>query len=100
MTTTLPPVSEAQALEHGLTADEFRRFCDAIGRVPNLVELGVHKRLHGLGADIAERGQGGEHVQHFGIVAGAHDEDAIEAAHRPLDPIVDATGDATTIELV
>ncbi len=41
MTTTLPEVSEAQALEHGLTADEFRRFCDAIGRVPNLVELGV-----------------------------------------------------------
>ena len=41
MTTTLSPVSEAQALEHGLTADEFRRLCDAIGRVPNLVELGV-----------------------------------------------------------
>ncbi len=41
MTQSLPPVSEAQALEHGLTADEFRRFCDAIGRVPNLVELGV-----------------------------------------------------------
>ncbi|MBX3023375.1 phosphoribosylformylglycinamidine synthase subunit PurL [bacterium] len=41
MTTNLPPVSEAQALEHGLTADEFRRLCDAIGRVPNLVELGV-----------------------------------------------------------
>jgi phosphoribosylformylglycinamidine synthase len=41
MTTTLPPVSEAQALEHGLTADEFRRFCEAIGRAPNLVELGV-----------------------------------------------------------
>ncbi|MFN8642051.1 MAG: phosphoribosylformylglycinamidine synthase subunit PurL [Candidatus Binatia bacterium] len=41
MTRMLAPVSEAQALEHGLTADEFRRLCDAIGRVPNLVELGV-----------------------------------------------------------
>jgi phosphoribosylformylglycinamidine synthase len=41
MTTTLPPVSEAQALEHGLSAEEFRLLCDAIGRVPNLVELGV-----------------------------------------------------------
>ena len=38
---TLPPVTDAQAAEHGLTAEEFRRFCDAIGRVPNLVELGV-----------------------------------------------------------
>jgi phosphoribosylformylglycinamidine synthase len=41
MTNTLPPVTEAQAAEHGLTPEEFRRFCDAIGRVPNLVELGV-----------------------------------------------------------
>ncbi len=41
MTTTLPPVTETQALEHGLSAEEFRRLCDAIGRVPNLVELGV-----------------------------------------------------------
>jgi phosphoribosylformylglycinamidine synthase len=41
MTTTLSPVSEAQALEHGLSSAEFQRLCDAIGRVPNLVELGV-----------------------------------------------------------
>ena len=41
MTTTLPPVTEAQALEHGLTIEEFRLLCDQIGRVPNLVELGV-----------------------------------------------------------
>jgi len=41
MTTSLPPVSEAQAAEHGLTPEEFRRFCAAIGRVPNLVELGI-----------------------------------------------------------
>ena len=41
MTTNLPPVTETQALEHGLTAEEFRLLCDAIGRVPNLVELGV-----------------------------------------------------------
>ena len=37
----LPPVTEAQAAEHGLTKEEFERFCAAIGRVPNLVELGV-----------------------------------------------------------
>jgi len=41
MTTTLPPVTAAQAAEHGLSAQEFERFCVAIGRVPNLVELGV-----------------------------------------------------------
>jgi phosphoribosylformylglycinamidine synthase II len=41
MTTTLPPVTEAIAAEHGLTREEFERFCAAIGRVPNLVELGV-----------------------------------------------------------
>ena len=41
MTTTLPPVTEAIALEHGLTKEEFQRFCTAIGRTPNLVELGV-----------------------------------------------------------
>ncbi|MGD9763083.1 MAG: phosphoribosylformylglycinamidine synthase subunit PurL [Candidatus Binatia bacterium] len=41
MTTKLAPVSEAQAVEHGLTPGEFRRLCSAIGRVPNIVELGV-----------------------------------------------------------
>jgi phosphoribosylformylglycinamidine synthase len=41
MTTTLPPVTAAQAAEHGLSEKEFERFCAAIGRVPNLVELGV-----------------------------------------------------------
>jgi phosphoribosylformylglycinamidine synthase len=41
MTTALSPVSDTQALEHGLSREEFRRLCDAIGRVPNLVELGV-----------------------------------------------------------
>jgi phosphoribosylformylglycinamidine synthase len=41
MTTTLPPVTEAQALEHGLTIEEFRLLCEQVGRVPNLVELGV-----------------------------------------------------------
>ncbi len=37
----LAAVDEKTALEHGLTAEEFADFCDAIGRVPNLVELGV-----------------------------------------------------------
>jgi len=41
MTTPLPPVTDAQAAEHGLTPEEFHRLCDAIGRLPNLVELGV-----------------------------------------------------------
>ena len=37
----LEPVSERDAAEHGLTADEFARIRDALGRAPNLVELGV-----------------------------------------------------------
>src|SRR5262244_3175007 len=41
MTTNLPPVTLAEAAAHGLTKEEFERFCTAIGRVPNLVELGV-----------------------------------------------------------
>ncbi len=41
MTTGLPPVTAADAAAHGLAADEFERFCAAIGRLPNLVELGV-----------------------------------------------------------
>jgi len=41
MTTLLPPVTDTQAAEHGLSKEEFERFCAAIGRVPNLVELGV-----------------------------------------------------------
>ena len=41
MTTALPPVTEVQAAEHGLSKEEFERFCTAIGRLPNLVELGV-----------------------------------------------------------
>ena len=36
-----PLVDEKIALEHGLTAEEFAEFCRAIGRVPNLAELGV-----------------------------------------------------------
>ena len=41
MSTVLPPVTEVQAAEHGLSKEEFERFCAAIGRAPNLVELGV-----------------------------------------------------------
>jgi len=41
MTTNLPPVTLAEAAAHGLTKEEFERFCAAVGRVPNLVELGV-----------------------------------------------------------
>src|SRR5512144_814185 len=41
MSTVLPPVTEVQAAEHGLSKEEFERFCTAIGRAPNLVELGV-----------------------------------------------------------
>ncbi len=37
----LSPVDEKTALEHGLTAEEYAGFCEAIGRTPNLVELGV-----------------------------------------------------------
>lgn len=38
---SLPVVDEKTALEHGLSAEEFAEFCRAIGRVPNLAELGV-----------------------------------------------------------
>ena len=37
----LDAASEVQAIEHGLTAEEYRRICTALGRPPNLVELGV-----------------------------------------------------------
>ena len=35
------PVTATQALEHGLTAEEFARICTVLDRAPNLVELGV-----------------------------------------------------------
>ncbi len=35
------PVDEYHAIEHGLTPEEFERLCGALGRAPNLVELGV-----------------------------------------------------------
>ncbi len=38
---SLAAVDEKAAIEHGLTAEEFADFCKAIGRAPNLVELGV-----------------------------------------------------------
>ena len=41
MTTTLPPVTPTDAVTHGLSPEEFDRFCAAIGRLPNLVELGI-----------------------------------------------------------
>jgi phosphoribosylformylglycinamidine synthase II len=34
-------VSALEAAEHGLTAEEFARICDALGRGPNFTELGV-----------------------------------------------------------
>ena len=35
------PMTEAEGLEHGLTAEEFQHICTTLGRAPNLVELGV-----------------------------------------------------------
>ncbi|HWW84099.1 MAG TPA: phosphoribosylformylglycinamidine synthase subunit PurL [Vicinamibacterales bacterium] len=37
----LSPTDEAQAVAHGLTPDEFRRVVQALGRAPNLTELGI-----------------------------------------------------------
>jgi phosphoribosylformylglycinamidine synthase len=37
----MPMASAALAAEHGLTPDEYARLCTALGREPNLVELGV-----------------------------------------------------------
>jgi phosphoribosylformylglycinamidine synthase II len=41
MSETLEPVTEAEALQHGLSADEYARICRGLGRAPNIVELGV-----------------------------------------------------------
>jgi phosphoribosylformylglycinamidine synthase II len=41
MTGSPPLVDEKIAAEHGLSAEEFERLCGAIGRIPNIVELGV-----------------------------------------------------------
>src|SRR5579862_5719975 len=35
------PVTPAEAAEHGLSAAEFGRICEVLGRAPNLTELGV-----------------------------------------------------------
>src|SRR5215468_3906884 len=35
------PVTPAEAAEHGLSAEEFARICEVLGRAPNLTELGV-----------------------------------------------------------
>ena len=41
----MPPtptaVTQADAAEHGLTPAEYARICEALGRAPNLAELGV-----------------------------------------------------------
>lgn len=37
----LAPVTETQAIAHGLSHDEFTGFVTALGRTPNLVELGI-----------------------------------------------------------
>src|SRR5689334_6040501 len=36
-----PPVTQALAAEHGLTAEEYDRLLAILGRAPNLVELGI-----------------------------------------------------------
>ncbi|RMH41862.1 MAG: phosphoribosylformylglycinamidine synthase subunit PurL [Deltaproteobacteria bacterium] len=38
---TDPEVTEALAADHGLTVDEYRRLCDALGRTPTYTELGI-----------------------------------------------------------
>jgi len=41
MSGTLAPVTEIEALQHGLSADEFAHICRGLGRAPNITELGV-----------------------------------------------------------
>ena len=41
MHAAIAEVTDAQAAAHGLTQEEYARICDALGRAPNLVELGV-----------------------------------------------------------
>jgi len=41
MSKLLQPVTEADALDHGLSQDEYARICQVLGRAPNITELGV-----------------------------------------------------------
>ncbi|HVM94999.1 MAG TPA: phosphoribosylformylglycinamidine synthase subunit PurL, partial [Candidatus Acidoferrales bacterium] len=41
MRSGLEAVSQTEALEHGLSVDEFTQICKVLGRAPNFVELGV-----------------------------------------------------------
>ena len=41
MPSNMVAVSEVDAIEHGLTPEEYAHICRALGRAPNLVELGV-----------------------------------------------------------
>jgi phosphoribosylformylglycinamidine synthase II len=41
MSETLSPVTETEALQHGLSTDEYGRICRGLGRAPNIVELGL-----------------------------------------------------------
>lgn len=41
MSEALAPVTETEALQHGLSVDEFARICRGLSRAPNIVELGV-----------------------------------------------------------
>ena len=41
MSKHLQPVSEGDALDHGLSREEFAHICSVLGRAPNITELGV-----------------------------------------------------------
>ncbi len=41
MSNPLQPVTPADALDHGLSKEEYRHICTVLGRTPNITELGV-----------------------------------------------------------
>ena len=38
-------VNEKVAIEHGLKADEYKRICDLLKRIPNITELGIFSAM-------------------------------------------------------
>jgi len=45
MTTSLPTMTKDHAAEMGLSGDEFDRICTAMGRIPNMTELGIFSAM-------------------------------------------------------
>ena len=38
-------VNEKVAIEHGLKADEYKKICELLNRIPNITELGIFSAM-------------------------------------------------------